>query len=91
MSIPNGLQGERRDSLLPRTVTFLLTNAAIGAALGLVLGALLMLTNAGGLGSLIHDTADPVTPVVLVLIGFATLFGGLYTAAAIMLMSRQEE
>ncbi|MEQ1614783.1 MAG: hypothetical protein ABL904_18710 [Hyphomicrobiaceae bacterium] len=73
-----------------RLVFYVLTNAAIGALLGLLLAGVLMLTNAGGLGHLIHDTADPVTPVVLVLVGFATLFGGLYTAAAIMMMPPEQ-
>lgn len=69
-----------------RLIIYVLTNAAIGAILGLLLAGVLIFTNAGGLGHLIHETADPVTPVVLVLVGFATLFGGLYTGAAIMMM-----
>ena len=49
-----------------------------------------VLGNLGGLGSLIHDTVDPVSPVLLVLLGFATLFGGLNAAAAIMMMPSDE-
>lgn len=69
-----------------RLVLYVLGNAAIGAFIGLALAGLLMLTNAGGLGRLIQDSAEPVAPVLLVLVGFATLFGGLYTGAAIMMM-----
>lgn len=69
-----------------RALVYVLTNAAIGAALGMGLAAVLIFTNTGGLGRLIRDSADPVAPVLLVLVGFATLFGGAYAAAAIMLM-----
>jgi hypothetical protein len=86
MSKPTWWQVKINIDPMHRTVVYVLTNAAIGASLGIALATVLIITNTGGLGHLIRDSADPVAPVLLVLVGFATLFGGTYTAAAIMLM-----
>lgn len=76
---------------LPRAVRFVLLNVAIGSLIGAAFGALLIATDAGGLRSLITDTSDPVTPVLLVLAGFASLIGGLYAGGAIMRMPAKDE
>lgn len=91
MLLPRRFRRGSAGSAKNRPIVYILSNVAIGAGIGVVIAALLMLTNAAGLGSLIHDSSDPVTPVLLVLMGFATLFGGLYTAAAIMMMPREDE
>jgi hypothetical protein len=79
-------RGPHRTPRLPVAVTFVLRNAAIGAALGVAVAAGLVATGAGGLRDLIRDAEDPVTPLVLLAAGFATLIGSLYTAAALMLV-----
>lgn len=71
---------------MPRLLAFLLGNAAIGAALGVAFALLLLAIDAANLRTLIAASSDPVAPVVLLLLGFATLIGSLYTGAAIMLV-----
>ncbi len=73
-----------RAERLPPIVRFILGNAAVGAVLGGALAAALVYTDTYGLQSLIRNSSDPVTPVVMIIVGFATLIGGLYTGAAIM-------
>ena len=75
---------------LPRLVSFILRNAAIGSLLGVLLGGGLLLTNTAGLRTLVLESASPVVPVVLLLWGFATLIGSLYVGAAIMTLPRDE-
>lgn len=91
MLLPRRFRRGSAGSARNRPIAYILTNVAVGAGIGVAIAATLMLTNAAGLGSLIHDSSDPLTPVLLVLMGFATLFGGLYTAAAIMMMPREDE
>lgn len=86
MLLPPTLKWPRIGNAINRPIVYILSNAAVGASIGILLAIVLMLTNTAGLGGLIHDTMDPLTPVLLVLVGFATLFGGLYTAAAIMML-----
>jgi hypothetical protein len=74
---------------LPLIVVFILRNAAIGSAIGMVLALALVATDAGGIRTLIASTGDGVAPVALLCIGFATLFGSLYTGAAIMGLHRE--
>lgn len=70
----------------PKLLRFLAVNAAVGAGLGTAFAGVLLATNTAGLGDLIVTTSDPVTPVILFVVGFATLIGGLYTASAVMLV-----
>lgn len=70
----------------PPMLRFLAVNAATGSALGVVFSLGLIATNAAGLADLISATSNPVVPVLLMLVGFATLFGGLYTASAVMML-----
>ncbi len=76
---------------LPRAVRFVLFNVGVGSLIGAAFGLLLIATDAGGLRSLIADSSDPVTPVLLVIGGFASLIGGLYVGAAIMRMPAKDE
>lgn len=71
---------------LPPAVAFVLRNAAIGGAIGIAMAVALLLTDAGGLRSLITQAHDPLAPLLLLAVGFATLIGGLYTAAALMML-----
>lgn len=81
----------KRLQQMPRLLAFVLGNAAIGAALGVAFALLLLAIDAAGLRTLIAGSSEPVAPVVLLLLGFATLIGALYTAAAIMLVPPGED
>lgn len=69
----------------PSPIRFVLLNAAIGAVLGCLLAAALVYSNPA-LQALIAGSASPAVPIAMLLVGFASLVGGLYAGAAIMLM-----
>jgi hypothetical protein len=75
---------------LPALVTYILTNAAAGAAAGLIMAAALVATDVAGLGTLIFESSDPIPPVALLALGFATMMGSLAAGAAIMRLPEQE-
>lgn len=72
-------------------LAFLFGNAAIGSALGVAFAVLLIVVDAGGLRTLIGGSSEPWAPLALLIVGFATLIGGLYTAAAIMLLPKGDD
>ncbi len=76
---------------MPRLLAFVLGNAAIGAALGIAFAALLLAVDAAGIRTLILGSSEPVAPLVLLILGFATLIGSLYTAAAVMLVRPDDD
>lgn len=61
-----------------------------GAALGAAFAAVLIATNTGGLGDLIQQSSTGPVAVPLLMAGFATVVGGLYSAASVMLMASQD-
>jgi hypothetical protein len=71
---------------LPPLVLFLIQQTVAGAALGVAFAGLLVAVDAGGLQTLIRESASPLVPLILLSVGFASLIGGLYAAAAVMLM-----
>ena len=73
---------------MPALVRFILKSAGIGATIGVGLALLLVLTNAAGMGTLIRESSDPLSPMLLLVLGFSTLIGSLYTGAAIMMLPR---
>ncbi|HRD76415.1 MAG TPA: hypothetical protein PK264_10810 [Hyphomicrobiaceae bacterium] len=75
---------------LPGIVSFILRSAAIGAGLGAGLLALFLATNTGGMRALILESSDPMAPILLLLLGFMTLVGSLYSGAAVMTLPRDE-
>lgn len=77
---PRGPQRGR----LPPLVVYILKSAGLGSAIGAALAVLLVVTDTGGLRTLIGDTGDQVTPVILLAAGFAISMGGLSAAVAIM-------
>ena len=70
---------------LPRLIWVLMRDTLIGALLGVAFAGVLLATNTGGLLQLIESAEDPVTPVAMFVVGFATLLGSLYAGAAAML------
>jgi hypothetical protein len=71
-------------------VRFVLLHALVGAALGIGIACALLLTNAAGLCSLIVQSDDPITPLIMLLTGFGSTIGGLYVASAVMLLGGEE-
>jgi hypothetical protein len=73
-------------SAIPPVVRYILGSAVVGALIGILLAAALIATNAAGIGALIRDSSDPLSPLLLIALGFSTLFGSLYAGSAIMLL-----
>ncbi len=75
---------------VPVLVRYIVRNAAIGAGLGVLLAVMLVATDAAGLRTLIAESSDPATPMLLLAGGFSTLFGSLYAGYAIMMLPEEE-
>ncbi len=63
---------------------FLGLNALLGIVIGVSVGIALIALDIGGLRGLIMRAANPILPLVLVLVPFAGLFGGAAAASAIL-------
>lgn len=74
----------------PRAVRLVTRNWVMGAGLGVLVAGGMIATNTCNLRTLIYDTSDSLTPVLLLAGGFATLFGGLVAAAAVMRLPYDE-
>ena len=68
----------------PRLIRLVLANALTGAVLGLASAAAVVSTNVGGLRELIALTDDPVAPLALLCIGFASVMASVVAGAAVM-------
>ena len=69
-----------------RMLRFMMLNALAGSLIGAATAAAVILLDLGGIGTHIATAANPVLPVLLLVIPFASLFGGAATASAILLM-----
>jgi hypothetical protein len=65
---------------------FMALNAAIGVFLGLMVAALLIVLDIGGIGTRILHAENPVLPILLIAVPLASVFGGSVAASAIWLM-----
>ena len=65
---------------------FMAINAAFGVTVGVLTAIAIIYLNVGGIGTRIARATSPVIPVLLLVMPFATLFGGVVTASAILLM-----
>jgi hypothetical protein len=63
---------------------FLGLNALLGIFIGISVGIALIALDIGGLRGLIMRAANPILPLFLVLVPFASLFGGAVAASAIL-------
>lgn len=63
---------------------FLGLNALLGIVIGVGVGIALIALDIGGLRGLIMRAANPILPLFLVLVPFASLFGGAAAASAIL-------
>lgn len=74
----------RRDHI--QMLRFLALNAAIGVGLGLLVTALIIVLDIGGIGTRIGRAQNPLLPILLIAVPLASLFGGAVAASAIWLM-----
>ncbi|AYM83406.1 MULTISPECIES: hypothetical protein [Agrobacterium] len=70
---------------------FMAFNAAVGVLIGVCVGAALIFLDIGGLGARIGRAANPVVPVLLVVVPIASLFGAAATASAILMMPYEKK
>jgi hypothetical protein len=63
---------------------FLALNVALGAATGIALASLIVLTDLAGLGRLIAGDRHPYLAMLLLYAGFALTSAGVVTGAAVM-------
>ena len=70
---------------------FMALNAAVGVLIGVCVGAALIFLDIGGLGARIARAANPVVPVLLVVMPIASLFGTAATASAILMMPYEKK
>jgi hypothetical protein len=76
--------------MLPGIVRMILRSAAVGALLGVLVLAGFLATDVGGIRSMVQATSDPIAPLLLLGIGFASLIGSVYVGTEIMLLSTDE-
>ncbi len=62
---------------------FLALHALVGVTIGAAVGIGLVLLDIGGLGKLLSRASNPVLSLLLVIVPFASLFGGAAAASAI--------
>jgi hypothetical protein len=74
----------RRDH--SQMLRFMALNAAIGVGLGLLVTALIIVLDIGGIGTRIAHARSPLLPILLIAVPLASMFGGAVTASAIWLM-----
>lgn len=70
----------------PHLLRFLAVNCIIGVLAGWAFLGGLLLTDAWGLASTIFASADPVVPIVMLLVVFAITFGAAAMGTAVLLM-----
>ena len=70
---------------------FMAVNAAAGALLGVLTAAAIIWLDLGGIGTRIGQAANPVIPVLLLIVPFATVFGGVVTASALLTMPYEKK
>ena len=70
---------------------FMMLHALVGGLIGAATAAAVILLDIGGIGTRIARAADPVMPVLLLVVPFAALFGGAATASAILLMPYEKK
>ena len=74
-----------------RMLRFMALNALFGSLVGAAVAAAVILLDVGGVGTRIARASNPVMPVLLLVVPFASLFGGTATASAILLMPYEKK
>lgn len=79
----------KKPEAFPQLFRVLAINAAIGVSVGCAAAGGLLLTDAGGLATLLSESGSYVAGSALLFGGFALTFGSLAMASAIMLLPRK--
>lgn len=69
---------------------FLLLHALVGAALGVLVGAGLLITDVVGIGTLFWESQAPIAIGALYFVSFASTFAAASVATAIMGLGRRD-
>jgi len=70
---------------------FLAVNAAAGMLLGVLAAAAIIWFDIAGIGTRISHASNPIVPALLLIVPFATVFGGVVTASAIITMPYEKK
>jgi uncharacterized protein involved in exopolysaccharide biosynthesis len=70
---------------------FLAVNAAAGMLLGVLAAAAIIWLDIAGIGTRISHASNPILPALLLIVPFATVFGGVVTASAIITMPYEKK
>ncbi|MCO5065308.1 MAG: hypothetical protein M9924_12970 [Rhizobiaceae bacterium] len=70
---------------------FMLLHAGLGCLIGAITAAIIIYLDLGGIGTLISHSSNPVIPILLIVVPFASIFGGAVTASAIVLMPYEKK
>ena len=70
---------------------FMAVNAAAGVLLGILTAVAIIWLDLGGIGTRIGQAQNPVIPVLLLVVPFATVFGGVVTASALLTMPYEKK
>jgi len=70
---------------------FLAVNAAAGVLLGILVAAAIIWLDIAGIGTRISHASNPILPALLLIVPFATVFGGVVTASAIITMPYEKK
>jgi hypothetical protein len=75
---------------MPRIIRFVLLHGAIGFGIAAVFVALLVSTDSGGLGTLLHGAESHPLPVLLLWMFCGLTFGSVQIGAAVMLLAEDD-
>ena len=76
---------------MPDHIRFLGLNCLIGIVASWVVLAMFLLVDLGGLGTLIINSAEPVVPVVTLVVCFAITFGSAAMGVGIMSLGSEDD
>jgi hypothetical protein len=79
----------RKANALPRVVQLLVINGVIGASVGCASAAGMLVTDTGGMATLISQSGSYAAAGVLLFGGFGLTFASLAMASAVMLLPRK--
>lgn len=85
-SEPTGTTGR-----LPRMVRYLGVHCALGAILGCLFAALMIIVNVGGLRDLLEASDQPYLPLVMLYIMCALTFASIVMGIAVMSMANKAD
>jgi len=83
---PDAARKDHRQMLI-----FLALNAAAGMLIGVLSALAIIWLDIGGIGTRISHASNPLIPALLLIVPFATVFGGVVTASAVITMPYEKK